>query len=220
MSSRNDNLKPELYDYIIQNSLRDTDIQKRLRDKTAEMPSAMMQISPDQGQFMALLVKAIGAKQTLEVGVFTGYSSLVVAQALPEDGRVVACDVSTEFTNVARPFWEEAGVAHKIDLRIGPAVDTLDALVTGGEAGNYDFAFIDADKEPYPDYYERCLVLVRRGGLILFDNMFLGGRVVDPSADHDAVNAMRALNASLHRDDRIDVSLLPVGDGLTLALKR
>jgi caffeoyl-CoA O-methyltransferase len=220
VSSRNDNLKPELYDYIIQNSLRDTDIQKRLRDKTAEMPSAMMQISPDQGQFMALLVKAIGAKQTLEVGVFTGYSSLVVAQALPEDGRVVACDVSTEFTNVARPFWEEAGVAHKIDLRIGPAVDTLDALVTGGEAGNYDFAFIDADKEPYPDYYERCLVLVRRGGLILFDNMFLGGRVVDPSADHDAVNAMRALNASLHRDDRIDVSLLPVGDGLTLALKR
>jgi predicted O-methyltransferase YrrM len=220
VSRQNDNLSAELYDYILDNSLRDQPVLKRLREKTAELPMAGMQISPDQGQFMALLVGAIGAKRTLEMGVFTGYSSLVVALALPSEGKVVACDVSTEYTDIAKPFWEEAGVADKIDLRIGPALDTLDSLIQNGESGDYDFAFIDADKDAYSGYFERCLKLVRQGGLILLDNMFMGGRVHDPSADGDIVNAVRELNAALRDDSRIDVSLLPVGDGLTLARKR
>ena len=177
MSSRNNNISAALYDYITETSLRDQPVLKKLRDRTAELPSAVMQISPDQGQFMALLVRAIGARRTLEVGVFTGYSSLVVAQALPDDGVVVACDISEEFTNIAKPFWKEAGVAHKIDLRIGPGVDSLAALLADGQAGSFDFAFVDADKESYPDYYESCLQLLRPGGLILFDNAFMGGRV-------------------------------------------
>ena len=220
MSNHNNNISKELYDHILTNSFRDLPVLQRLREKTAEMSNRGMQISPDQGQLMHLLAKMVGARKTLELGVFTGYSSLVVALALPEDGKVVACDISEEYTSVGPPFWEEAGVAHKIDLRIGPALETLEALLTNGEAGTFDFAFIDADKDVYPDYYELCLKLVRTGGLILFDNMFLGGSILDSTRDSPNLKAIRGLNAALKNDNRIDLSLLPVSDGLTLALKR
>ena len=220
MSSRNNNISDELNDYILANSLRDRPELKALRDVTADMPNAGMQISPDQGQLMALLVKATGARKAIEVGTFTGYSALVVASALPEDGTLVACDVSEEFTSVGRSHWERAGVASKIDLRLGPAVKTLDAMIAAGEAGQYDMAFIDADKENYLNYYERCLTLLRPGGLILFDNMLWGGRAANPKENDVATKAIRALTRTLHADERIDVSLLPVGDGLSLAVKR
>ncbi|MDA0709583.1 MAG: class I SAM-dependent methyltransferase [bacterium] len=218
MSSRNSNIPDELYDYIIDTSLRDQPLLKRLRDKTAAMKNGGMQISPDQGQFMALLIKLIGAKKTLEVGVFTGYSSLIVAQALPDDGQIIACDISEEFTSIAKPFWKEAGVAHKIDLRIGPAKDSLDALLSSGHANSFDFAFIDADKEGYPDYYERSLKLLRPGGLILIDNAFMGNRVTH--ATEGGPKIVKDLNAALKTDQRVDVSLLSIGDGLYLARKR
>lgn len=220
MSSRNDNIPEQLYNYILDSSLRDLPVLEKLRERTAELPMSMMQISPDQGQFMALLTKAIGAKKTLEVGVFTGYSSLIVALALPDDGKIIACDISEEYTSVGKPFWEEAGVAHKIDLRIGPAIDSLDALIADGQSGTFDFAFIDADKETYPEYYERSLELLRPGGLILLDNAFLGGRVADPSVDTETTTIMRKLNNDLKNDNRVDVSLLSIGDGLYLACKR
>ena len=220
MSSRNNNISDELNDYILANSLRDRPELKALRDVTADMPTAGMQISPDQGQLMALLVKATGARKAIEVRTFTGYSALVVASALPEDGTLVACDVSEEFTSVGRSHWERAGVASKIDLRLGPAVKTLDAMIAAGEAGQYDMAFIDADKENYLNYYERCLTLLRPGGLILFDNMLWGGRAANPKENDVATKAIRALTRTLHADERIDVSLLPVGDGLSLAVKR
>ena len=220
MSSRNNNISDELNDYILANSLRDRPELKALRDVTADMPNAGMQISPDQGQLMALLVKATGARKAIEVGTFTGYSALVVASALPEDGTLVACDVSEEFTSVGRSHWERAGVASKIDLRLGPAVKTLDAMIAAGEAGQYDMAFIDADKENYLNYYERCLTLLRPGGLILFDNMLWGGRAANPKENDVTTKAIRALTRTLHADERIDVSLLPVGDGLSLAVKR
>lgn len=218
MSSRNSNIPEDLYDYIIETSLRDQPVLAKLRDKTGEMANGGMQISPDQGQFMALLVKLIGAKKTLEVGVFTGYSSLIVAQALPDDGKVIACDISEEFTNIAKPFWQEANIAHKIDLRIGPAKDSLDALLADGQANTFDFAFIDADKEGYPDYYERSLQLLRPGGLILIDNAFMGNRIIN--ATEGPAKIVRDLNASLKTDDRVDVSVLSIGDGLYLACKR
>src|SRR5438105_875650 len=178
-----------------------------------------MQISPDQGQLMALLVKLIGARRTLEIGVFTGYSALSVALALPADGQLLACDISDEYTRVGKPFWQQAGVAHKIDLRLGPALQTLDAELARGAAGSYDFAFIDADKTSYDSYYERCLLLVRSGGLITLDNMLWGGSVARP-ADSPDTAAIQALNDKLHADARVDVSLVTVGDGLTLARKR
>jgi caffeoyl-CoA O-methyltransferase len=184
------------------------------------MKHAGMQISPEQGQFMALLVKLIGARRTLEIGVFTGYSALSVALALPDDGKIVACDVNEEWTTMARKFWQKAGVAHRIDLRLAPALQTLDALLAEGGAGQYDFAFIDADKTGYAAYYERCLQLMRRGGLIAVDNTLWSGSVVDPSVQDDDTRALRAFNDQLHGDERIDLSLLPVGDGLTLARKR
>lgn len=218
MSTRNSNIPAELYDYILNTSLRDQPVLQKLRAKTGEMKNAGMQISPDQGQFMALLIKLIGAKKTLEVGVFTGYSSLVVAQALPDDGKVIACDISEEFTSIAKPFWQEAGVAHKIDLRIGPAKNSLDALLANGHAGTFDFAFIDADKEGYPDYYERSLKLLRPGGLILIDNAFMGNRII--TATEGGPKIVRDLNAALKMDNRVDVSLLSIGDGLYLARKR
>lgn len=220
MSSRNNNIPEALYDYILNNTLRDRPELKALRDETADMPAAGMQISPDQGQFMALLVKATAAKRTIEVGTFTGYSALVVAQALPADGMLVACDVSDEFTSVGKPHWEKAGVADRIDLRLGPAVETLDAMIAAGEAGQYDMAFIDADKENYPAYYERCLTLLRTGGLILVDNVLWGGRVADPAEQDETTQAIRDLTKRMHADERIDFSLLPVGDGLSLAVKR
>ena len=220
MSSRNINIPDELYDYILANSLRDRPELKALRDETALMPMAGMQISPDQGQFMALLVKATGARKVIEVGTFTGYSALVVAGALPTAGKLVACDVSAEYTSVGRSHWNKAGLALKIDLRLGSAVETLDAMIVAGESGQYDMAFIDADKENYGLYYESCLALLRPGGLILVDNVLWGGRVADPAEQDESTQAIRALTKKMHADERIDFSMLPVGDGLSLAVKR
>ena len=220
MSNRTIDLNDALYDYLLSVSLRETDLQRRLREETAALPMARMQISPEQGQFMAMLVRLMGARRVLEVGVFTGYSSLAVALALPEDGRIVACDVSKEWTAVARRYWAEAGVADRIELRLAPAVDTLDALLAGGAAGTFDLAFIDADKTGYLDYYERSLELLRPGGLLMTDNTLWSGRVADPEVrDADTV-ALRHYNEHLHRDQRVDLSLVPIGDGLTLARKR
>jgi len=220
MSNKYLPLNDQIYEYLQSVSLREHPALKRLREETARMPSAQMQIAPEQGQFMSLLVQLLGARKTLEIGVFTGYSALSVALALPEDGRVFACDVSEEWTRVARRYWAEAGVADKITLRLAPAVETLDELLAGGQAGTFDFAFIDADKSNYEAYYERALQLVRPGGLVAIDNVLWSGRVADPSdADADTA-AIRALNERLHRDERVALSLVPIADGLTLALKR
>jgi predicted O-methyltransferase YrrM len=212
-------LTERLYEYLLAHTPREAEVLERLRAETARLLQSIMQISPVQGQFLALLLKLTGAAKTLEVGVFTGYSSLVTALTLPPGGRVVACDVSEEFTSVARRYWAEAGVADKITLRLAPAAETLDALIAGGEAGTFDFAFVDADKENYDAYYERALKLVRRGGLIVFDNMLWYGKVADPAVQDADTIALRALNEKLSRDERVFVSLLPVGDGMTLAVK-
>ena len=220
MSNRSISLTDSLYDYLLSVSLRESDLQRRLREETAEDPMARMQISPEQGQFMALLARLMGARRCIEVGVFTGYSSLAVALALPADGRIVACDVSEEWTAIARRYWTEAGVADRIELRLVPALDTLDALLAAGGAGTFDLAFIDADKTNYLGYYERVLELLRPGGLAVVDNTLWSGRVADPEvADADTV-ALRHFNECLHRDERVDLALLPVGDGLTLARKK
>jgi predicted O-methyltransferase YrrM len=221
MSNRTLNLDDKLYRYVLDHSLREHPAQATLRDATRSHAHAGMQISPEQGQFMAMLVKLLGARRTIEVGVFTGYSALTVALALPADGQVLACDISDEYTRIGKPFWEQARVAHKIDLQLAPALATLDARLAAGEVGAYDFAFIDADKTGYDAYYERCLQLVRRGGLIAIDNTLWSGQVAHESGDTDAdTAALQALNIKLHRDERIDLSLLPLGDGLTLARKR
>lgn len=220
MSNKTLDLTNQLYDYLIAKSLREPDILVQLRAETAQHPMAQMQIAPEQGQLMALLVQLLGAKKTLEVGVFTGYSALVVALALPADGQVIACDVSEEYTAIARRYWEAAGVADKIDLRIGPAIATLDQLLAEGQANTFDFAFIDADKSSYAHYYERSLQLVRPGGLIAIDNVLWSGRVADPQVQDNRTESIRAFNTKLHEDDRITLSLVPIADGLTLALKR
>ena len=220
MSNRTIDLTDSLYDYLLSVSLRETDLQRRLREETAALPMARMQISPEQGQFMALLARLTDARRCLEVGVFTGYSSLAVALALPDDGRIVACDLSEEWTAIARRYWAEAGVAGRIDLRLAPALDTLDALVAAGGAGTYDLAFIDADKTAYLDYYERALLLLRPGGLLMTDNTLWSGRVADPEVGDADTVALRHYNEHLHRDARVDLSLVPIGDGLTLARKR
>ncbi len=221
MSRRQLTPTDKLEAYIQDVSLREPEILTRLREETAKRPHAAMQISPEQGQFMALLVETLGARRCLEVGVFTGYSSLVVALALPQDGRLIACDVSEEFTSVARPFWAEAGVAHKIDLRIAPAVETLDRLIEGGQAGTFDFAFIDADKPNYDNYYERALKLLRPGGIVAIDNVLWGGSVIKKEKDKDPNTlAIRALNRKIKDDNRVTISLLTIGDGLTVARKR
>jgi caffeoyl-CoA O-methyltransferase len=214
-------LDERIDDYLMNNSLREPDVLRRLRDETdANNPHAEMAVSPIQGQFMMLLVKLIGAVKTLEVGVFTGYSALCTALALPAHGRVVACDVNEEWTSVARRYWAEAGVADKITLRLAPAVETLDALLHDGQAGSLDFAFIDADKPNYDNYYERALKLMRRGGLIFFDNMLWSGKVADPGVQDPDTVALRALNEKLHHDERVFVSLLPLRDGVSLAVKQ
>jgi predicted O-methyltransferase YrrM len=220
MSERSLGLDPRLYRYLVEHSVREHPVQRELREATAGMKHAGMQISPEQGQFMALLVKLIGARRTIEIGVFTGYSALSVALALPADGKVVACDVSEEWTSVGRKFWQKAGVAERIDLRLAPALQTLDALLTAGGAGQYDFAFIDADKTGYAAYYERCMQLVRGGGLIAVDNTLWSGAVADAAQQDEDTRALRAFNDRLLGDERIDLSLLPIGDGLTLARKR
>ena len=220
MSSRTIVLNDALYEYLLSVSLREPDVLCRLREETAKMPQHNMQISPEQGQFIVLLVELTGARKCLEVGTFTGYSTLSLALALPEDGQIVACDISEEFTSRAKPYWQEAGVAGKIDLRLGPALETLDALIADGESGAFDFAFIDADKVNYQGYFQRALDLIRRGGLILVDNVLWSGAVVDPARDDEDTEAIRAFNQACADDPRISLSLVPIGDGLTLARKR
>jgi predicted O-methyltransferase YrrM len=209
----------DVYDYLVRFGVREPEILARLREETRRHPRGMMQVPREEGAFLALLAELVGARGYLEIGTFTGYSSLAVALALPPDGRIVCCDISHEFTSIARRYWAEAGVADKVDLRVGPAVDTLDALIADSE-GSFDMAFIDADKGSYLAYYERCLILVRPGGLILVDNTLWSGDVADPSKQEPDTVALRAFNDALHRDERIDLALLPVGDGLTLARKR
>ncbi|MCT7961144.1 class I SAM-dependent methyltransferase [Laspinema sp. D1] len=220
MTKKTLGLDDRLHNYFLSISGRESDILRSLRKETAAHPLSQMQIAPEQGQFMALLVQLLGATKTLEIGVFTGYSSLAVALALPPQGRIVACDISEDYTAVARPYWQAAGVADKIDLRIAPALETLDRLIESGEAGTFDFAFIDADKQNYDNYYERAMQLVRVGGLIAIDNVLWGGQVADPMVDDANTEAIRALNAKLVQDDRISLSVVPIADGLTLALKR
>jgi caffeoyl-CoA O-methyltransferase len=220
MSRRSWSIDDQVRKYLLDHSLRESPVGAELRAATAQLPHAGMQISPEQGQFMALLVQAIGGRRAIEIGTFTGYSALCVAAALPPDGRLVCCDVSLEWPAIGKPYWERAGVAAKIDLRIAPARETLDALLADGEAGSYDFAFIDADKTGYDAYYERCLRLIRVGGLIAIDNVLWSGDVADPRRRSADTLALRKLNDKLHRDERVALSMLPVGDGLTLALKR
>ncbi len=224
MASHRTEIDDRLYDYLLATSLREPEVLRRLREETAGMPGAGMQIGPEQGQFMALLVELIGARRTLEIGTFTGYSALVVALALPPEGRVVACDVSEEYTAVARRYWAEAGVADKIDLHLAPAIETLDRLIApdpgGGQAGSFDFAFIDADKANYDAYFERVLTLLRPGGLVAIDNVLWDGKVIEVASEDPDTRAIQALNAKLSGDDRVTISLLPLGDGLTLARKR
>jgi caffeoyl-CoA O-methyltransferase len=219
MAHRTLQLDDALYDYVLAHSLREHPAQVALREATKDHPHAGMQIGPEQGQFMALLARILGARRAIEIGVFTGYSALTVALALPDGGYLLACDISDEYTRIGKPYWQAAGVAHRIDLRIGPALQTLDARLAAGEAGAYDFAFIDADKTAYDAYYERCLELVRQGGVIAIDNVLWSGSVARPAKTADT-KALQALNDKLHRDERVDLSLLPIGDGITLARKR
>lgn len=220
MSTRTFTLSDQIYQYLLSVSHPEPELLHRLRQETAQLPNASMQISPEQGQLMALLVRLMGARKTLEIGVFTGYSSLVVALALPTDGRIVACDVSEEWTSIARRYWKEAGVEQKIDLRMGHALRTLDALLRSGEGGTFDFAFIDADKHNYPAYFEKSLQLLRPGGLIAVDNVLWSGRVADPNTTDADTESIRAFNAKLRDDQRVTLSVVPIGDGLTLALKK
>ncbi|MBT9311274.1 class I SAM-dependent methyltransferase [Leptothoe kymatousa] len=221
MSTQILNLTETLHSYLLSVSVRDSEILKQLREENAQHPRAVMQIAPEQGQLMGFLVELLGVKKALEVGVFTGYSSLVVAMALPEDGQLIACDISDDYTAMARKYWQKAGVDHKIDLRIAPALDTLDQLIATGHSNSFDFAFIDADKSNYDNYYERALQLVRTGGLIAIDNVLWSGRVANPPADHDnRTKRIHALNQKIHGDGRVAMSLLPIADGLMLARKR
>ncbi len=209
-----------LWEYMRRVALREPDVLRRLREETAQLPNSNLQISAEKGQFMALLMHLIGARRTIEIGVFTGYSALAVAQALPDDGRIIACDINEEWTAVARRYWREAGVDRKIDLRIGRALNTLDDLIASGQGNRFDFVFIDADKTNYANYYERALVLLRPGGLIAVDNVLWYGRVIDPSVDDPDTRAIRAFNEQLKADDRVWLSMLAVRDGVTLACKK
>lgn len=212
-------LPVSIADYLRSVSLREPEILIKLRQETAQQPMSQMQIAPEQGQFMALLVQLMGAKKTLEVGVFTGYSSLSIALALPPDGRIIACDISEEYTAIARRYWQAAGVAEKIDLRIAPALETLDNLLATGHLGTFDFAFIDADKGNYEGYYERSLQLIRPSGLIAIDNVLWSGKVADAEVQDNQTRKIREFNQKLHNDSRVQISMVPIADGLTLALK-
>ena len=220
MSRRTEKLTDELYEYLLSISLREPDLLRRLRDETGKLEDGRMQISPDQGQFMALLVELLGARNVLELGAFTGYSALVMALALPDDGRVLTCDINRERTEVAQKYWDESGLGHKINLHIGPASETLEMLLVNGQAENLDFAFIDADKASLDLYYELCLKLVRPGGLIAVDNTLWHGKVIDPQVTDQDTEAIRAINAKLRVDQRVSLSVVPIGDGLALARKR
>jgi predicted O-methyltransferase YrrM len=220
MSRETLNLTPVLREYLLSVSLREHPVLKQLREATEGHPEARYQISPEQGQLMGQLVTLMGARRIIEVGVFTGYSSLAMALAMPRDGRLVACDTSVAYTDVAKEYWKSAGVEGRIDLRIGPAEETLQGMIRSDEAGQYDFAFIDADKERYDSYYEQLLQLLRPGGLITVDNVLWSGRVIDSDVADTDTESIRAFNAKLHTDNRVALSMIPIGDGLTLAMKR
>jgi len=220
LSARTHGINEELWRYLVDVTVQEPPLLARLRVETAELPEAGMQISPEQGRFMTFLVELIGARRYLEVGVFTGYSSLSVALALPPEGRVVACDRSEQWTSVARRYWREAGVENKIELRLGYALETLDTLIADGASGSFDLAFVDADKENSLEYFERGLSLVRQGGIVAFDNALWGGRVADPEEREPSTLAVRALNARVCNDPRVSATLVPIGDGLLLARKR
>ncbi|MDH3647313.1 MAG: class I SAM-dependent methyltransferase [Gammaproteobacteria bacterium] len=220
MSTKANFLDAELYDYLLSVSVYEDELLTQLREETAQLPMSVMQIAPDQGQFMALLIRLMGVRAAIEVGVFTGYSSLCIARALPADGRLLCCDVSEEWTAIARRYWDAAGVAERIELVLAPASETLRSRIEAGDAGRYDFAFIDADKESYDDYFECCLELLRPGGLMLFDNVLWSGRVMRAAEEDAETQALHAFNVKLHGDERVDISLLPVADGLFLARKR
>jgi caffeoyl-CoA O-methyltransferase len=220
MSNRTISVTEALWEYLVRETVREPALLARLRQETHELPTAQMQIAPEQGGFMTLLVELIGARRTIEIGVYTGYSSLCVAMALPPDGKLVACDISEAWTQIAKRYWVEAGVSDKIDLRLAPALTTLDQLIGEGAAGSFDFAFIDADKGNYLSYYERCMTLVRSGGLIAADNALWNGSVADPAKNDDNTVAIREFNARVKNDPRVTMSLVPIGDGLLLARKR
>jgi predicted O-methyltransferase YrrM len=220
MSSKCTYLTDELYEYMMQVSVRPRPIVDELYTRTEKLAAGAMQTSLEQTQFMQLLVKLIGAKRTIDVGVFTGHSSLAIAMALPEDGEVIACDVSEEYTNIAKEFWQKAGVSHKVKLKLAPAEETLQALLDAGEAGKFDFAFIDANKSSYTVYYEMCLQLIKSNGLVLIDNAFMNARVLNKDTKDKMGAAVRALNDYVFKDERVDISILPIGDGLTIARKR
>jgi caffeoyl-CoA O-methyltransferase len=212
---RGPDLTAALYDYIVATGTRETRLQRDLRAETRKLPQGGMQIGPDQGALLQVLVRMLGAKRCIEVGTFTGYSALSVALALPRDGKIICCDVSEEWTAIGRRYWKKAGVAAKIDLRIAPALETLAKI-----KGRYDFAFIDADKPNYWKYYERCLALLRKGGVVAIDNTLWGGSVIDPADRSESTVALREFNQRVAKDRRVDIALVPVGDGLTLAVKR
>jgi predicted O-methyltransferase YrrM len=219
MANKTLGLSEQLYDYLLSVSVREPQILQRLRAETAKLPMGMMQVAPEQGQLLSLLVQALQPRRCLEVGVFTGYSSLSVALSLPADGHITACDVNEEWTSIARRYWEEAGVAERIDLYLAPALQTLDRMIAHGQSSSYDFAFIDADKENYWSYFERALTLLRSGGLIAIDNTLWSGQPADPSINDPSTRAIRAFNKRLFKDPRVRISLIPIGDGMTLALK-
>lgn len=220
MSNVSMGLPPDMQDYLLRHGVREPEILARLRDETARLPEHNMQIAPEQGALLALLVELIGAKRCIEIGTFTGYSSLVVALAMPPDGTIVCCDISDEWTSVARRYWAQAGVADRVDLRLGPALDTMDELLANGGEGTFDFAFIDASKREYPDYHERIVRLLRSGGLAAYDNVFWDGGVIDESLQDDDVGGVRRLNERLAADERVSIAMLPIADGVTLARKR
>lgn len=220
MTNRTLNLDDALYHYLLDVSLRETPLLRRLRDETAQLANARWQIAPEQGQFMALLVQLSGARHIIEVGTFTGYSAICMASAMPADGRLICCDIPGDYNATAERYWREAGLAERIEQRLAPALETLAALETEGQGGRFDLIFIDADKANYPAYFEHALRLVRQGGLILFDNTLWSGRVLEQNPDSADTRAIQALNRALHDDARIDLSLLPLGDGLTLCRKR
>lgn len=220
MSTRTIGMSDQLYDYLLSVSVPPDSLWERLRDETTASVGFNMQISPEQGQFMSVLVKMLGVSKALEVGTFTGFSALCVARAMPDHGQLIACDVSEQWTSIAKRYWAEAGLTHKIDLRIGPALETLDELIAQGHGASFDFAFIDADKENYVDYYERTLTLVRGGGVIGVDNTLWSGAVADPSDQSADTVAIRDLNRRVCDDKRVNACVLPIGDGLTLAYKR
>ncbi len=220
MTTRTLNLDDSLYQYLLDVSLRDSPVKARLRAETANLPTSRWQVAPEQGQFLALLVRLIGAKRVLEIGTFTGYSALCMAEALPDGGHILCCDLPGDYNDIARHYWHDAGVDLRIELRLGPALTTLEALIAGDQHGSFDLVFIDADKANYPAYLEHALTLLRVGGLAVFDNVLWSGRVLEANPESADTRAIQQLNLALKRDERVDYSLVPIGDGMSLCRKR